>query len=85
MQLKLNIDVPTETSETFDDEHCAEANGSYDLADIITVWRTLSSLSCIAKNGYLIKHYYLLEQETLFQKKVVKSGETDIITSAVMY
>ena len=54
-QLKLNIDVSTETSETFDDEHCAEANGSYDLADIITVWRTLSSLSCIEKNGYLIK------------------------------
>lgn len=60
MQLKLNIEVTNETSETFDGEDCAEANCSYDLADIFTVWRTLSSLNCIEKNGYLIKHYYPL-------------------------
>ena len=62
MQLKLNIEGTTETSETFDDEYCAfdEANCSYDLADIFTVWRTLSNLNCIEKNGYLIKHYYPL-------------------------
>ena len=28
-----DINVPTETSETFDGEHCAEVNGPYDLAD----------------------------------------------------
>ena len=51
MQLKLNIEGTTETSEFFDDEYCAfdEANCSYDLADIFTVWRTLSSLSCVLR------------------------------------
>ena len=51
MQLKLNIEGTTETSETFDDEYCTfdEANCSYDLADIFTVWRTLSSLSCVLR------------------------------------
>ena len=49
MQLKLNIEVTTETSETFDGEYCAEENCSYDLADIFTVWRTLSRLSCVLR------------------------------------
>ena len=49
MQLKLNIEVTTETSETFDGEDCAEENCSYDLADIFTVWRTLSRLSCVLR------------------------------------
>ena len=37
--------LPAETSETFHDEHFAEVNGSYKLADIISGWRTGSSLS----------------------------------------
>ena len=32
-------------AETFHDEHFAEVNGSYKLADIISGWRTGSSLS----------------------------------------
>ena len=31
-----DIEVLAETSKTFDSEHCAEVNGSYALADIIT-------------------------------------------------
>ena len=38
-------EVPAETSETFHDEHFAEVNGSYKLADIISGRRTGSSLS----------------------------------------
>ena len=59
-----------------DGKHVAQVNGSYNLADIITGRRTVSSLSCIEKYGYLTKHYCPLDQESLFKKKVVKSGET---------
>ena len=75
-----DIEVPAETSETFDGGHFAEVNGSYDLADIITGRRTVSSLSCIEKYGYLTKHYCLSDQESLFKEKVVKSGETKILS-----
>ena len=54
----------------------AEVNGSYNSADIITGRRTVSSLSCIEKYGYFTKHYCPLDQESLFKKAVVKSGET---------
>ena len=42
-------EFPAETYETFDGEHFAEVNGSYNSADIITGRRTVSSLSCIEK------------------------------------
>ena len=73
-------EFPAETYETFDGEHFAEVNGSYNSADIITGRRTVSSLSCIEKYGYLTKHYCPLDQESLFKKKVVKSGETKTLS-----
>lgn len=42
-----DIEFPVKTSETFDGDYCAEVNGPYDLADIITSRRIVSSLSCI--------------------------------------
>ena len=50
------IQVPTATFETFNGEQCAEVNGPYDLADIITGWKAVFSLSCIGNYGYLTKH-----------------------------
>ena len=70
-----DIEVPAETSEIFDSEHCAEVNSPYDLAEIITGRRTVSSLNCIKKYGHLSNHYRS-DQEYLFKKKDVKSGET---------
>ena len=60
------FEVRVETSETFDGEHCAEINGPNGLVDIITGRRTVSSLSCIKKYGYLTKHYSPLDRESLF-------------------
>ena len=68
-----DIEVLAETSETFNGEHCAEVNGPYDLADIITGWRTVSILSCIEKHGYLTKHYFPLDQEFLYRLSWIKS------------
>ena len=62
-------------AETFNGEYCAEVNDPCDLADIITGRRTVSSLSCIEKYGYLAKHCSS-DQESLFKEKIVKSGET---------
>ena len=75
-----DTEVPAENCKTFDGEHFAEVNGSYDLADIITGRRTVSSLSCIEKYGYLTKHYCPSEQEYLFKKKVVKNGATKTLS-----
>ena len=50
------------------------------MADIITGRRTVSSLSCIEKYGYLTKHYCPSDQESLFKKKVFKSGETKTLS-----
>ena len=78
-------EVPAETSETWwwtevFTHHFAEVNGSYNLADIITGRRTVSSLSCIENYGYLTKHYCPSDQESLFKKKVFKSGETKTLS-----
>ena len=43
------LEVATKTSETFNGDYCAEVNGQYDLAEIITRKRIASSLSCIQK------------------------------------
>ena len=43
------LEVATKTSETFNGDYCAEVNGQYDLAEIITSKRIASSLSCIQK------------------------------------
>ena len=66
-----NTEVPAETSGV---------NGLYDLADIITDRRAVSSISCIEKYGYLTKHYCPLDQESLFKKKVVKNRETKTLS-----
>lgn len=42
-----DIEVPAETSKTFDGEYCAKVNDPYDLADIITNRRIVLSFSCI--------------------------------------
>ena len=42
-------EVPAETSEIFDGKRCAELNGPYYLAGIITAQGIVSSLSCIEK------------------------------------
>ena len=44
-----DLKVATKTSETFNGDYCAEVNGQYDLAEIITSKRIASSLSCIQK------------------------------------
>ena len=75
-----DIEVPAQTSETFDGEHCAEVKGPYDLADIITGRRTVSNLSCFQKYGYLTKHYCPPDQEFLFKKKIVKNGEAKALS-----
>ena len=63
-----------------DGKHVAQVNGSYNLADIITGRRTVSSLSCIEKYWYLTKHYCPSDQESLFKKKNLKRGETKTLS-----
>ena len=62
----IDIEIPAEASETIDSTHCAKVNSPYDLADIITDRRTVSSLSSNEKYGYLTKHYCPSDEEFLF-------------------
>ena len=62
----IDIEIPPETSETVNSKHCAEVNSPYDLADIITDQRTVSSLSSNEKYGYLTIYYCPSEEEFLF-------------------
>ena len=62
----IDIEIHAETSETVDSTHCAEVNSPYDLTDIITDRRTVSSLSSNEKYEYLTKHYCPSDEEFLF-------------------
>ena len=70
---------------TLDGKHFAEVNVSYNLANIITGRRTVSSLSCIEKYWYLTKHYCPSDQESLFKKKNLKRGETKTLSYQLLW